>query len=36
VLATILADEKHADMLLTGISDRVNTTAESAVYATAY
>jgi ferritin-like metal-binding protein YciE len=36
VLATILADEKHADMLLTGISDRVNTTAESAVYATTY
>ena len=34
VLETILDEEKHADILLTGIADRVNTSAESGVYAT--
>jgi len=33
VIETILADEKHADILLTGIADRVNTEAEDGVYA---
>ena len=36
VLESILAEEKHADVLLSGIADRVNTTAESAVYASAH
>jgi ferritin-like metal-binding protein YciE len=35
VLDAILSEEKYADILLTGIADRVNTTAESAVYANA-
>jgi ferritin-like metal-binding protein YciE len=34
VLDSILEEEKHADILLSGIADFVNTTAESAVYAT--
>jgi ferritin-like metal-binding protein YciE len=34
-LESILDEEKNADSLLSGIADRVNTTAESGVYATA-
>jgi len=33
VLESILEEEKHADVLLTGIADRVNTTAETRAYA---
>jgi ferritin-like metal-binding protein YciE len=35
IIKTILADEKHADILLTGIADRVNSTAEAGVYTSA-
>jgi ferritin-like metal-binding protein YciE len=34
VLESILEEERHADLLLTGIAGYVNTTAESGVYAT--
>ena len=33
VLETILEEEKHADLLLSGIADRVNVTAETGAYA---
>ena len=33
ILESILQEEKHADVLLSGIADRVNTTAESTAYA---
>ncbi len=35
VLESILKEEKHADVLLTGIASRINTTAETRDYATA-
>jgi len=35
LLDIILEQEKHADVLLSGIADRVNSTAESTAYATA-